>query len=431
MAAVNPYWQQAAWFLDPANATGLASDGNTGLDATHPLLTWGEIVARWGTTQPHLRQSTTFTWMSSQAANSDPVVFAPYVENQSVVSMVGQLGATQQIATGVLSNVTAKNRATPQLLLSQSGATAAGQFIVNTTHASRAWTYAVSSGSIFDTSQPLVSPATPVTNPSPAEVDTWANGDAVTVYAPATINLAFVSPIVANFNGAANNLVVFQNLSIAAGTSGFDSIALRSSAVYFVECQFLGTLDLVLDATAIAAGFINCDFGSITRLWSNVGQQGLSVVGGQCRSTTLQLSGTLSVTGDFICKGGFFFSAGNGTFGLIYIDTGRTLTFLGPGTWQQNTVYGAPIVWGPGTLNVGGTVRFQYPAGAGKAVSTFLQTGGLQLNSLTNAWNAVSSAAPTANKTLSPANLDSDGGAATCCYMVPGGGAITNTTNAS
>lgn len=39
---------QASWYLDEANATGLASDENTGADATHPLLTGAEFERRVG-----------------------------------------------------------------------------------------------------------------------------------------------------------------------------------------------------------------------------------------------------------------------------------------------------------------------------------------------------------------------------------------------
>ncbi len=38
-----------AWFVDPSNSTGLASDSNTGADSSHPLLTMAELSGRvWG-----------------------------------------------------------------------------------------------------------------------------------------------------------------------------------------------------------------------------------------------------------------------------------------------------------------------------------------------------------------------------------------------
>ncbi len=39
---------QATWYIDEANATGLASDENTGADATHPLRTGDEFERRLG-----------------------------------------------------------------------------------------------------------------------------------------------------------------------------------------------------------------------------------------------------------------------------------------------------------------------------------------------------------------------------------------------
>ena len=43
----NPNWAaQTTWFVDPQNGTALASDSNSGIDATHPLRTWKELARR-------------------------------------------------------------------------------------------------------------------------------------------------------------------------------------------------------------------------------------------------------------------------------------------------------------------------------------------------------------------------------------------------
>jgi hypothetical protein len=60
----------------------------------------------------------------------------------ATVSIQGVIGPSQQVATGTLSNVVAKNRAAGQLLETTLPAGAApGQPVVNSTHSSRACVY--------------------------------------------------------------------------------------------------------------------------------------------------------------------------------------------------------------------------------------------------------------------------------------------------
>src|SRR6266567_5503133 len=76
----NRAWTQAAWFVDPLNVTGLASDKNDGTTALTPVLTYnGGVAARWGTYSPRLRQNTTITFLSRQPDGTDPIICNPYV----------------------------------------------------------------------------------------------------------------------------------------------------------------------------------------------------------------------------------------------------------------------------------------------------------------------------------------------------------------
>lgn len=87
-------WTQPAWFIDPANSTGAASDSNTCTSVTKPCLTYAGVVQIWGgTTSPRLRQNTTITFLSSQWNDGDPVDVTPYVENGATVTLQGALGA--------------------------------------------------------------------------------------------------------------------------------------------------------------------------------------------------------------------------------------------------------------------------------------------------------------------------------------------------
>src|SRR5271154_385783 len=177
-----PTWTQPAWFVDPANSTGHASDSNSGLDALHPVLSYnGGVAAKWGTFSPVLRQTTTLTWLSSQpVGDADPVVFTPVIVGV-VATIQAPPGAAQQIFTGTLGAVTPKNRATQQLLNADLGfAAPVGTLIQNTTagKSSYAYVYANVAGTVFALTQPLNPATLPITEVVvPTEIDTWAAGD--------------------------------------------------------------------------------------------------------------------------------------------------------------------------------------------------------------------------------------------------------------
>lgn len=414
MSTTNPYWQQATWVIDPANSTGLASDGNTGLDATHPLLTWGEVQARWGTDKPRIAQNTTVTFLSSQTLASDAIYCSPYLINATFV-IQGQLGASQQIATGVLSSVTAKNRATPQLLFANSGATAINQLVVNTTHASRAWTSISEGGGVFAMSQPIA----PVTVPSAVvtvtEVDTWANGDSVTVYAPTQIIVGEVRPKIVDFTASFSNAALFfYQIEVALTPGGVgEGSSYFNPAVAFVDafcnnpCQVsdAGIQGLTLahcnaifseymggpieGVQPMLAGRIDfgrirgCTFGADIIMGIGAGSSGLQISGipsnetamGACYVAASILKSVASVRGDLSTAG--------------------------------STI----VLWGTGAFDMLGRGRCSYPSGAGQAVAAFLLNGGLLCNNVQTNFS-VTSAGTWASLSLTPAALDAAAGAA-------------------
>lgn len=62
---------QTTWQIDPQNTTGLASDDNTGADATHPLRSYSEHALRLG--DAVVGQATTITIRSAFVAGDEPV----------------------------------------------------------------------------------------------------------------------------------------------------------------------------------------------------------------------------------------------------------------------------------------------------------------------------------------------------------------------
>lgn len=415
-------WQVPAWFIDPANSTGCASDSNNGTSATcsgaaGPLLTWHHLNDElWGCESaagggcPRLQQSTTITFLSSHPDATDPVYFYPAIENQAVVQLVGALGSAQQIATGVLSNVTAKNRSTPQLLLAQSGATAVNQLVVNATHASRAWTYKLSSGSIYSMTEPSV--AVTIPGGCGAGVDTWANGDTVTVYQPVSVNIVDVGAKTEQLSGANSNYVVYlYNLNIY-GPGSFDNAFL--SNVYAMEMStaryvtLFGSAQFGLnECNSVFNNGVRTAYSSVSATFNG------GALGSSGQNTVLSNS---NLVNDVIVGGGT--SIGGITnlvpaSGPAYIDTGKVLTVLSAFNGS------AGIWWGPGTINVAGGGRFLYASTA----TANLLVGALQLNGGTTGNSVFTSSnvdTVCGGITVNKANLDA-AASATCASTGFGG----------
>lgn len=67
----NPIWEmQATWTIDPTNSTGLASDDNSGVDSSAPLLTYTEHCCRLANAE--IAQATTTTVLGTQQAGDNP-----------------------------------------------------------------------------------------------------------------------------------------------------------------------------------------------------------------------------------------------------------------------------------------------------------------------------------------------------------------------
>jgi hypothetical protein len=416
-------WTVPAWYIDPANITTTASDNNDCVTSATACRTWQEInTHRWGCAGnpaicPRLRQNTAIEFLSSMTDNTDPVYFLPSIENGAVIQLFGPLGSNQQIATGTLSNVTAKNRATPQLLLAQSGATAVGQFVVNTTHPSRAWTYALSSGSIYKMTQPLTATVVPNSFSCGTEVNTWTNGDSVTAYQPVKINLASVAATFTDLNGGFTNYGVYiYNLTILDPNT-FD--AFRVAGAQMVESDSQKFVTLSTPEGYLGLFYCNDQVGAVR---GGLNNQDVQFSGGSMgllgQSNDLV---NVNLIGDIILASSTYVGAGGSsagsTFGSggspVYIETAKTLqvasNFDGTGS----------IWWGPGTISVVGTGRFVYTTNA----VTNLLVGALTLNGLTTGHSLFTASnvdTPCGGITLNKTNLDA-ASSATCVSTGFGG----------
>jgi hypothetical protein len=460
----NPTWNQATWFIDPANSTGLASDDNSGVDALHPVLTYnGGVVAKWGTSAPTLRQNTTLTWLSSQPPDdkTDPVIFTPVMLN-CFVTLQGVTGAAQIIHSGVLGAVTPKNRAAGQLLKVDLGfaipvppSTGIPTAIVhNTTKDSWAWVYRPTSPptTTWILSQPLTTAPIPATAFSPpAEVDTWAPGDAFDIYEFVGVNLCCVQPLVAIFNGGPSfeypvpltvtRLRVQGANTVAAGFIGADDLFSGSDVAYqeaFLESIFIG-LDLADDENIFQN---NTNFGGGV---TDIGGSGNTLMfGGILQGSALNIAPWV-FDGDVIIGTDFGIVVGSdhnlttpSSILSAYIDNQITpqmicnVSIVFMSTWFGGTPSialpggTAPVLWGPGQLDSEGPCRISYPSGVGAAVACFQNTGGLKLNGQASASTFVPATGTWGGLlAITPANLDAVGGFNGLALNM-GGSSITN-----
>lgn len=438
-----------AIFVDPQGSAldgrgvPCASDLNTGTQATcggagtGPLKTWAGVTQLWGCSNvfacyPVLRQNTTITFLSSHTDNTDPVPFTPVLANGAWAAIVGNLGTAQVVVAGVLANVTAKTRATPQLLQASvtngdgggglTGTATAPNLIVNATHSSKAWTNAVVSGSTYSISQPLSPIAIGSYAGVATEVDTWANGDTVTAYTPVAVNIVKVAPQIVDFNASTfGSAVYLQNLNILDPSGATNDTSEFGRGVVALDIQsqrFIAMASAYIDGPI---SFVNGSTGwGFVDTWMNGGISGgpqaatsslPSIFGGIPRAVSAQA---------YIDYDAYILT--NSTAyqtGFVYVNSGRTLTFNG-----SSGVAGANSgnFWGTGTVNASGDCRVSYPAGSGKGASTFVGVT-LNANGQTKSCLDVPSAAATfstCNVTLSAANLDSNLGTTTGCLVGPG-----------
>jgi hypothetical protein len=347
--------------------------------------------------------------------NTDPVNIMPYIENAAQITIVCPIDGTTQIGTTVtLGSVTAKNRATPQLLQADLGVSGAiSQFVQNTTigKSSSAWVYKNIAGTVFSLSQPLTTPTLP--NGAVSEVDTWANTDTVNLYAPVSVNIVSLTPHFTDVNAAANNYLWVKNCALYDPGATFRALMTTGTPVSLTET--------IIQRQIFANGWgvgvysdrcVNCDvFGGIASLQSLNTNNGAVLDAGiwSCPTSNGRLSiSSPSMRDDIIfdqsplLEGAASSSASTG----VYIASGQVLAIDG----EING--GSSIWWGPGAFLIRGTGRLGY---TGTAVAAFKQTGAWTINGAATGNSLCTSAGVgTWNMaiTVNPTNIDAACGVA-------------------
>jgi hypothetical protein len=460
------------WYIDPSNASGCASDLNsgttdvcTGGSGAGPLLHFKQLTALWCTNQPVLTQTTAIVLMSDMTDTTDKFVFKPLSTNGSQVVIMSDSvhpapGFTP--CSGTLGTVTAKNRATPQLLQAvfptgcgqDAGANLVqGAIAVNGTNndagagvSTYASLYKIQSGTTWTVTQPIdetnILGGTSPTTTAPAEGDSWTSGDSVTVYRFPRIDLAEISPIPSADDSGIANPVTIVNLTIfdTSGTAGTNPLLVGGTGyVNFVNDVIQKPVQLISNGVSnntqkqFATGFYNCQMAG-------------GIYGGEsyAGATTAALRSSIVVAGSFsggqVPKGTLLDGdviiassavANSATLGLAYIGSTFTLNVASSGIGYSQYNSNKSIVWGPGGLNVSSGARYRYGSGASEGAAEFKITGTFSADGQSKACldipslDAGYSGATPCNRTLSGTNVDTDLGTVSGCYRT-GTSAICN-----
>jgi hypothetical protein len=397
----NGSWSVPNWFIDPANTSGHASNSNSGTSAGAPLLTFAELVRRWGTTAPVHPQQTQVEFLSSQPNDTDPVVWNPLMLAGDIAVLTGALTLVQ---SGTLAGVVAKNRTTPQLLEATLGAgLSAGLLIQNTPRASQALLYKNPSGNVWALAQPLSNATVPPTL-GPSEVNTWANGDAYTVSSVPTVNVVSFVPVMLEVFAVG----CIQQLIVASpGGDGLEGLMLG------VNVQ---TQNATVNKAIAQVGASDLD-GQFVNTWLEAAVagspnfQGFAAISGGITNNLVGSGVTFDL--DAIVTGTTNELSGANAFGTVYLEAASVVDLVAGRLAYDHGTATNDVIWGTGTLNLSGPATLLYNP-TGLAANQFPGIT-LQLEGKTTAYSLATSGGVTTvhgGINLTAANLDAPAGAA-------------------
>lgn len=415
------WYTQTNIYWDPANGSGVASDSNAGTTSLTPLLTWGEIVRRYGTTAPLMPygQTTTYHVMSAQPAGQDPVFFQPLVSGGGQVLLdctLGLANAGISFVAGALSGgfgfagAAPSSGGTPLVMAGVPGYVVAGTLLQNSTRNGYAFVDSVTGGNATCTQPQTIASLTATgTIPAPAVQNTWVAGDTIQPLTLPALNLkqwapqggdvsAGVSPSggwvlfahVIDPGGAANTALPWSSHSASLVMSsclvdsrldvGQDTT--RGFGVYVLGCKLTGGQTVIFAGEPVFAG-------GVTKT--------VQVFGGEVafeNSAMIHNALTLNA-GEVLVTG----ASGAWSDGLVTINDG--LLNIGGGA--------ASFFWGSygATVNAGGTY---FNNGAGTfAANALLTSGAVKLGAATTG-TSYSAGVWLDGVNLTAANLDANNG---------------------
>jgi hypothetical protein len=383
-------WSVPLWAIDPQKGVSgaCASDSNNGTSATcgasgsgiGPLLTYAELWRRWGLQCPQIGQVTQVEFLSPQTTDADPVNLCAFTKSPSYLEV---FSTTPTTCTATLSNVTAKSRATGQLLQAQAGAcfTGGDLMVVNTTHPAVAWTYLLVSGSTYSLTEPA-------NNNTYVSVDSWANGDTVQVGSATNVNVrSLATQGSALIPGFGFSMWIHDITLWAPHTGPKDGLGATGNGIIYMDEVAVQDGEFYAQGAAFTE-CDNCDFenGTEINLPGNIGAESAGTELWGLHRGGISKLGNAAIGADIILG-----SQGSGTHyvsgahvGSVYLASGSTLVARGGdsefiGNFGGNPT-GSPIAWGSGVVQATGSSKFNFPS---PAASVFINAGGLSFDTTT------------------------------------------------
>jgi len=415
-------WLEPEWDYDPV----AGNDANNCLSVSTPCKTFAQIVSRWGTLEPTFPQNTFVRQLSAQSTTGDPVRIRVHTSGTATFWYVG---VPQVLTTGTLGTVTAKTYGSagsghPLEAVLPAGQVA-GYLITDTTQGnSTGFLDRVTTGTTWIIEQPLTAPVLPNTTfgSGRSENNSWATGDAYTISQLPAVYMLEWSPTFGDFNASFSNypqlqdvqimdpgadvgfsIMLVENFSLWQDVSVLRSVGMvpgNPEGFYCVGCDIYGQLQST-QGWGATSGLITLEGGAIRGNGANPVQAldiGYDIIlgsGGVNGGTLIQQGGRWGISGTAGSDG-------------VYIDTNGTwapegfdvLRVAGAGTLQA---------YGPGTLNVGGSVSMAIT----NATSTMLMAT-WQMNGSNTACSQsnVTPSVINCGITLTPAHFDATFGTA-------------------
>ena len=235
--------------------------------------------------------------------------------------------------------------------------------LVNATHASRNFAQRDLGAGVWQLSQPqdLYTGGFYY----PGEVDTWANGDAISGYVPVSVVIAVVGGTLAGLGVNAAE-TIYQ---VTAVNSAFAPITVQSTAGQIVDSVIATSITTnSAEINGLILANIYTDSSKIYDLQGPLNNFGPALFGGILEGYIQGYA--VSFNNDTIWNAAGGLLADTAVINFLCIDTGSQLNLIG-----DSSVYLSGVMYGAGRLNVvSGSMRT-----TDSAVSTFKLSGGLFL----------------------------------------------------
>lgn len=406
----NPAWYSLAntgVYWDPANLSGTASDSNSGASALLPVLTWAEILRRFGSDSPVLApgQNLIVNKMSAQTLNVDPVFCFARVSDGGYAALIDTLVVFAAASAAGVVTLASQSGGTDLTIATMPAGTTAGMLVFNSTRGGYAFVKSISSGTAT-MCQPLnTALCTTINVPTLALGTNWQTGDSITVYAiPNLTNLKAWRPTGGDLTAggaACVGWVQFTQVADSSGAASSEYPFVCDCASNVLSCCYIAPRLNVstLNGRGFGATLLNCYMAGAVVVFNGESMlYGGTVVG----ALAFNGASAQNVSGNCIVQGttgvqGIVQTSGAHYIGQITVNAGSV--------FKLTTQGGA---WGAAPVAVAINAACHLAVGLTSWVTDYLLTGAMtfQLGLTTGTYFTPATGLWSGPTTVNPINLD-------------------------